>query len=145
MTEYAELIAKLAEAAGPDRDLDADLWWMLSHADAMRCFNNGALGLPREIPAALPIPAGLGRAGVQAMAPRYTESVDAILAQIEKQLPGACYRLERGSPFTQAVHGAGCWATCGYPGEQEAGTGATAPLALCVAFLTALQAQEAKT
>lgn len=137
------LIAKLTEATGPDRALDADLWWMLSHADALRCFNNGALGLPRDLPATLPIPAGLGRAGVQAMAPRYTASIDAIHTLIRKRLPG--WAFSAGDDY----HEDQCWARLfPRPREQHRGTGnqyaATVPLAMCVAFLLAVSMQPAE-
>jgi len=72
MTDLRELLERVERATGPDRELDADLWWVLQHRDAEGVFNTGALGMPKAHPATLPIPAGLGRAGVRSYAPAYT-------------------------------------------------------------------------
>lgn len=73
------LLTRVEAAGAPDREIDADLWWVLRHDRAERLFNTGALGMPKGYPATLPIPAGLGRAAVQSYAPNYTASLDAVL------------------------------------------------------------------
>lgn len=97
-----DLLVRVEAASGADRELDGDLWWVLDHASAQHYFNTGALGLPREYPATLPIPAGLGRAGVQAMAPKFTVSLDAALALVERVLPSAHVSLYSiGAPWSR--------------------------------------------
>jgi len=88
MGDLANLLERVTAATGPDRELDADLWWLLHHHDAERYFNTGALGMPKRYPATLPIPAGLGRTAVRSYAPSYTRSLDAALVLVERKLPG---------------------------------------------------------
>lgn len=110
----------LRETKGPDRELDAALWWRFEPSASGRCFNNAKLGLPTALDHDGPIPAGLGRAGVTAVAPAYSASIDAAVGLVPKK-----YRTHWG------VHVAGpdILATIG---NLESG-GATPALALCLA------------
>jgi len=73
--------------------------------------------------------------------PRLTQSIDAALALADRVLPGGYWRVHRLPPL-EAVY-APYWATFGPAGGQEAATGNTAPLALCIAILKARTAAEA--
>jgi hypothetical protein len=79
MTDLESLLERVEEASGADRELDGDLWWVLDHGPAEAVFNNGSLGMPRRYPATLPMREGLGRAGVRAMAPELTASIEAVI------------------------------------------------------------------
>jgi hypothetical protein len=142
------LLARVEGATGADRELDGDLWWTLDHGRAERVFSTGALGLPRRYPATLPIPGGLGRAGVQAMAPEFTASLDAALALCERVLPGCgidigLYPAEppgRPTPLAEATMRA---CDSGHPFVAVRPCFApTAALALLAALLKALISQE---
>lgn len=89
----AEMWTRLAEraekATRPDRELDAAVWWSVNKRSAERSFWNAAFGLPRPLDDDFDgLPAGLGRLAVVSGAPRYTASVDAVLALIAETLPG---------------------------------------------------------
>ena len=135
------LLERVEACRGPDRELDADLWWVLQHRDAERVFNTGALGLPKARPATLPIPAGLGRSGVQSYAPTYTASIDAALALIGRVLPGADPKIWRwrgqwGASLHDPENGSMVIAQHHYS--------PTPALALCAALLAAMIGEEAK-
>lgn len=106
--KLSELLERVERAGGLDRELDADIWWVLSHADAERCFNNGATGMPRHYPPMLPIPSGIGRAGVRAMAPAFSASLDAALALVERVLPGWGGTITLGDPTRSKDLGQPC-------------------------------------
>lgn len=74
----------------PCRALDADIWWTLQKKRAAVSFNNAALGPPRTLDQ-LPdvLTPGLGRAGVEAAAPRLTGSLDACIELGQRLSPGA--------------------------------------------------------
>lgn len=136
------LIRRLEVSTGPDRELDGDLWWTLDHAAAERVYNTGALGLPRKYPASLPIPAGLGRAGVYAMAPRLSSSLDAALALVERALPGWRKSVVVLTPDPCEAY---VWdANTGTIGHDHRSLAPTPALALCLALCRALQAQETR-
>ena len=135
------LLERVEGATGPDRELDADLWWVLQHRDAERVFNTGALGLPKVRPATLPIPAGLGRSGVQSYAPTYTASIDAALALIGRVKPGMEFHL------STARHRKGWSVKTWVSDDKYSGRLLDAPtpaLALCAALLAAMIGEEAK-
>ena len=136
------LLERVEACQGPDRELDADLWWVLQHGDAERVFNTGALGMPTARPATLPIPAGLGRAGVRSYAPAYTASVDAALALIGRVLPGHASAVGTMA-FEVARKPWGCiWTPTGAVLKQA--EAATPAMALCAALLAAMIGEEAK-
>ena len=136
------LLERVEACRGPDRELDADLWWVLQHRDAERVFNTGALGLPKARPATLPIPAGLGRSGVQSYAPTYTASIDTALALIGRVLPGCVWTVmtDYELPGRARLYEAGQFA----PRVMQQADGATPALALCAALLAAMIGEEVK-
>lgn len=85
----SDLRERVAAATGSDRELDADLWWRFDERSSEYYFNRGSMGLPQKRDHSKPMPVGLGRCAVRAMAPAYTASVDAALALIERVLPDA--------------------------------------------------------
>lgn len=133
------LLERVKKAEGADRELDADIWWILDHSHAERAFNNGATGLPRPLPPTLPIPGGLGRLGVRAMAPILTASIDAALALVERKLPEWSWYL-RGTP--DGLSFGKLWSPFSEPSGDFSGQAMTPPLALLAALLTALIEQE---
>jgi len=73
-------------------------------------------------------------------APPYTTSLDAIVALIERELPGPgpYWEVRRLLPSERVPGALGpFWAAVGRPGEREGTDAATAALALCIAFLKA--------
>lgn len=138
MTDLADLIARVEGASGRDRDIDADLWWLFGHQTALVCFNNASMGLPRQLPATLPIPAGLGRAAVRSFAEPFTASLDAALALVERVLP------EWEFSLSTARHRKGWSVTTWQADDKYSGRlfdHKTAPLAILSALLKAVQAQ----
>jgi hypothetical protein len=127
------LIARLEQATEGSRELDADIWWLVQHEAAERCFNNAATGLPKKYPVDKPIPAGLGRTAVQFQAPRYTTSVDAAIRLIPEGAAFDISRAEMASGDIRCVarlyHSDGC------PRDWEFSN--EAPLALTIAALKA--------
>jgi hypothetical protein len=124
---YADLLEKLKAATGPDRNLDA----MLHHRDLQ----------------------GIGT-GYYADAPRYTGSIDAALALVEKKLPGwvctvCTKRIDNG-------HDERAWADMAseqwvkdlgaeYDAQYAEAYGATPSIAILIALVSALHSQgEAK-
>lgn len=87
----AELERRVREATGGDRELDADLWWKFDERAS-----EVATGMPRPLDHSKPMP----RAGVRAMAPAYTTSLDAALALCERVLPGWAWSLSGPDPET---------------------------------------------
>ena len=152
MTDLTDLIARLEKATGPDREIDAALWWALEKPRANRAYFTGAMGLPKpasDMPDDFTsLPRGLGREGVIVLSPKLTESLDAITALIECQ--DMCFRVEKTPPGglgylpenLRAAHA--YWVTCGLPGEQEYAYAPTPALALCLALVRAKAAMMEK-
>jgi len=119
MTDRATLLAladRCEQAAGPDRELDAEIAWMLTAQDRKRL---GAPDLRREIwHAGLPTPAWVLFENVSSFHPAYTASLDAAV--------------------TLVPEGWG-WMMMGNAAKvgRLPSRGATAPLALCAAALRA--------
>lgn len=108
-----ELIERVRAATAGDRDIDVALWDMVEGWPVVG-------GLPE----CRMTPAGTAAAAT-VYAPPYTSSVDAILALIERELPGQWWML-----LGEATH--------------EMWTLQRLPLALCLAFLEARNSTEAK-
>lgn len=91
MTDLSSLRERVIAADGPDRELDAAVWWALEKSVANKAFFTGAMGLPRsadEMPDAFAsLPRGLGREGVIVLSPKLTASLDAVVALVERMLP----------------------------------------------------------
>ena len=115
--DLADLIARLTEATGPDREIDLDLW---------RLFGD----LP---------PAVHERWDYQTVP--YTASVDASLALVERVLPGKHWSLgwwDEGFRCEFLVFEEGEWWY--HAGKGTVGEAPTLPLAILVALLRAKQA-----
>lgn len=116
-----QLLARVEAATGPDRALDLDIARTLA-PDVIVSKQYGGAGSPVEAFTYW----------------KYTESVNAILALIDRALPGAWWRVEHRDPEKHTD-----WATCGPPGAQEQADAATPALALCAALLKAKIAETA--
>ena len=121
MTDLNELLERVKKATGPDKELDADILKALGfHAWA------GRMSYPKP-----PIWVDFGGSDI-------TASVDASLALVERRLPNTMKRVcddDNGDPRAELVT-----ETMGYAREH----GATWPLAILAALLSALIAQEPK-
>lgn len=69
-----------------------------------------------------------------------TKKIDHALAFAAHILPGCYWRCEKSPPAAVSTEGP-FWASCGYPGEQEAAVGNTPALAICIAALAAWSAR----
>lgn len=128
------LIARLW-VNGASRELDADLWWALCERASESCFQHGATGLPRRMDHTKPMPEGMGRAGVRAMAPAFTASLDATLKLIGEKLPGALWRIGHAGDDKPGLFYATVMPEGRGFGECET---SAAPVALLIALLRAL-------
>lgn len=143
MSRLSELRERVESASGGDRELDADLFWMLDHERAQRWFSHGATGRPKQYPISLPIPPGLGRASVVASAPKYTASIDVALALVERMLPDAWWLINSGIKAHRQQGGYAYSCRLGIKDwEDFEGHGKTAPLAILEALLRALEQKE---
>lgn len=130
MADLTALIERLEKADGPDRELDGSIH--------NRLFGTEYVRSPRSVTGFLTSSENNGCPTV----PAYTASIDAAVALAERVLPGSLYRIEKlgdGSGLPTSKRG---WATAGLPGEQEQAYAATPALAICIATLRALSAQE---
>jgi hypothetical protein len=119
MTDPATLLAlaeRCEQAAWPDRELDAEIAWMLTAQDRKRL---GPPDLRREIwHAGLPTPAWVPFENVSSFHPHYTASLDAAVTLV----PDGC-----GWMVMSSAAKVGVWPS----------HGATPALALCAAALRA--------
>lgn len=134
MTDLSELIERVRQATGPDRELDAALFialveptWHTSPKDP------GAVAADKQYF----WPEGKLKYLTRnsKVAPYYTASVDAITALIEKKLPG--WKWNIGHDANDELH-----ATIWHGVTEHDEYAPTAPLALCLSFLLALHSQE---
>lgn len=134
MTDLSELIERVRNATGPDRELDGEIttalgdgpgdgWELITHSpgmfmmDAGRWIKGGRIRTPKP----------------------FTASLDAITALIEKKLPGwdwGASSLGDDGTFGEI------WEHGWHDDTVVNTTHRTAPLALCLAFLLALQSQD---
>ena len=132
------LLGRVMEATGGDREID-----VLLELHVERPTGTGALGM--TLAAAIAVyPETLDQVANwwRGVIPSYTASVDAVLALVERMLPG--WRFSVGNDYYDRE--GPCWARV-FPSEgQHLGSGncyaSTPALALCAALLTALIAQE---
>lgn len=124
MPELSALIERLEKASGPDDALNREV-----------CIAAGVV--PR-----IEAPFNAAGEGVEVYPP-VMWSIDAALAFVERVLPGSYWRVARHEPQLARLPGSGpFWASVGAPGEQEGAWGNTAPLAILIASLKALQERE---
>jgi hypothetical protein len=77
-SDLHSLAARAEAAEGPDRELDAAVWWQAARRSFLSRYWQGAMGLPREL-TEMPKLDGIGGLGVLIGAPAYTASLDAAL------------------------------------------------------------------
>ena len=102
----AEIIAKLKEAKGPDRNLDSVIHWF---------FLKGV---------------GTGHYGTQ---PEYTSSLDAAISLVEREKPGCDWGVTNGNKRHEI--GLHAWLRPRGAIKQSTGTGATPAIALVLALI----------
>lgn len=137
MTDYQGIIERVRAATGADRELDGDLFFELDPD-----FPNFALHM-----SSAPDPATFATGAYTSVkAPAYTGSTDAALALAEKVLPGMCPGIGQNvhhkywSAWLSTTNSAGT-----VPVEIGSATHqSSAPLAIILATLLALQSQEPK-
>lgn len=130
MTDYTDLVKRLEEAEGPDRELDAAVAVALSEND-------------RDHESQKPEERNLGKFYTpgfpeemygQATADFYTASLDATLALVEEKLPGHFVRIEHGPN-----HGAAAIYRNGFADCVAEGAGRSPAIALLIALLRILE------
>lgn len=119
MGEHAELIARLEKVEGGSRDLDADMSIMIFDSQVKR---------ERQI---LPSFVHHMGDGEWSVIPQYTTSIDAIVALIGEKLPKAGIDVSIREGWSAAE----VWTT----DNESVSNAKTAPIALCIAFLRALE------
>ncbi len=134
MSDLTALLDRVRAATGPDRELDADLWWALARDSAERTYWRATLGKPQKAPDRLPD--GLGRIAVRGRSPMASGSIDAALALAERMLPGTARPGFVQQP-DRSWHGTILWVE---PEDAECPeeVAPTAPLAILAALLSAL-------
>lgn len=120
----AQLIARLRAAAGPDRELDGEIWRITNGwaVDAGACFNDGDGGVwHRRDPE--------GDFAFEAP-PYFTGSIDAAMTLVRPEWPLNCGRdIRVGAPGNYAQ-------VFGKPfGERDAFGTHNIPIAICIACL----------
>jgi hypothetical protein len=137
-----DLLERVKRASASDRCLDRDIYWSLERQRAERSFWNAAITGPKPLPD-VPwheLPAGLGRLAIQTDAPKYTWSIDAALALVERKLPGWFFGCQRNKTRPDPPDRAwSAWVSSGTTKYDEVeALGHTLPLAILAALLTAL-------
>ena len=141
MTDLGNLIHRLEAAETGSRELDARMYALLCTADQYECMavpNNhqvDELSFRWE--------AKSGRVFTCWRNKAFTRSQDAITALIEEKLPGCSVDVNWRADDAEASIVTFKGRRLDVGDIQRFGRGKTAPLALCIAFLRAYQAQEA--
>ena len=134
MTTLHELAAMLDAATGPSREIDGSI------ARAFKLFPAHCLDGPEFCGDA----AAWAGGGEWWIAPRYSSSIDAALALVERMLPGAItvHAQQWKHPAAERPE-SWTWELSNYPrGRTTATYSPTAPLAILKALVAALIAQE---
>lgn len=141
MGKLTELIARLEGADGGDREVDCHLWAMAEGIDLE--WQGTSLVAGTEGVIAWVDPGKLTRNFWSNRAttgpgsiPAYTTSLDAIVALIERILPGVAGWSVALDTYDNSA------ALTDMAGETRGAVAKTLPLAACLAFLRALQAQQ---
>lgn len=129
-----ELLERLEKAEGPDRELDADLWWHFDRRSAGMNYHHASFGKPVPLPDKRPA-TGLGGAAIKQNAPAFTGSLDAAVAFKERVLPGWYETITSG---TLPTGGYSVQLTPHYALWGPATKHKTRALALCTAVVKAL-------
>ena len=136
ITRLEALRDRVRAADGPDRKLDGEIWATLELKHALKSYWQAASGMPKPIDS---IPReGIGWLNVMSAAPKSSHSIDAAIALVERVLPdvdvGMWTRHLNKTPRAMIFTGA--------PKSDIIRDGATLPLAILDALLTALIEQE---
>ena len=148
MTDLAGLIERLEGSSGPDREIDVWLWALSEKVDlewqgtTLVAGYHGVVGWCDPGKLSRNFRTNRDTRGPGSIPP-FTASIDAAVAFVERVLPGSYWRVARHEPQLARLPGSGpFWASVGAPGEQEGAWGNTAPLAILIASLKALQERE---
>ena len=128
MQKLEELIVALKEAAGPSRELDAEIDKLVSNWSHLR----------------KAVHADTQEAFVLPTVPHFTASIDAAVALIEQVLPGAFWIMSRGRlQIEEPLYAIELlFGTDEILGEAESNS---LPIAICLAVLRAKLSQEKNT
>lgn len=134
MSDLEGLLERVKVATAPDRELDV----------RFGMFESG-LAMNEDVLAQIGVP-HTGWTPSEDEWPRYTASIDAALALVEKTLPGWCYAIQSVVLGKDTLnHIPWCGLASGYWSgvfDEHEGRGATLPLAILAALLTALIAEQ---
>jgi len=146
MTDLAGLIERLELASGPDREIDVWLWALSEKVDlewqgtTLVAGYHGVVGWCDPGKLSRNFRTNRDTRGPGSIPP-FTASIDAAVGFLVKVWPSAYWRVAKLTPaFLKLSDGEPYWATVGAPGEQETAHAQTAPIALLIATLRALQA-----
>lgn len=127
----SDLIAKLEALDGPDREVDADIYiaFNIPMERAGRIDRlGGCVGWwPKDAPYESAVDV-----------PRYTASLDAAIALVERVLPGNHLRIDIGDDGLHAANIFGDW------GDSHANASSSPAIALLIALLRAKEARDAE-
>lgn len=132
MSDYAELLERVKAATGPDREVDAEIAMAAGVHSRSRDGGRSKGWL---------IEANGGTNIWANHPPAYTESMDAIVALIQQELPG--WRICSDGPMNSDGHYSAFIERSGDLASSSADGLRTRCLALCAAFLAAKIAQAA--
>lgn len=141
VTGLDELIARLEKATGPDRDLDAAIYWVVNPKSARTSYWNASPGLPCPL-ADMPM-TGLGYLSVKSNAPRYTKDITSAVSLIPEALE---WIIGKGKvrpdepPFGIQIFPAGSGRNVHMPVPLAEAEGDHLALVICRAALTAANA-----
>lgn len=126
----ADILTRLQQATGPDKELDAEIWLATTE---------GATRKAAEVKSSTDkwppyvIDETRDATGRLITVPAYTASIDASLALVERKLPGKHILIGKGqTELTKPWARIGSWSGCDAVAE-------TLPLAILIALFTALQ------
>ncbi|NTG01837.1 hypothetical protein G6L30_17100 [Agrobacterium rhizogenes] len=151
MEKLEELIAALEKATGPDRWCDANIYAM-AHGQTIQIFGGNIVSNGHSVIGWLDpgkVNVNFTPSGIGELIPRYTASIDAAVALVERVLPG--WRIENLSEWdAEILRDQGPW-MCDLVQRRleffdrksaKCSHAPTAALALCIATLRALFPKE---
>jgi hypothetical protein len=146
MADLNELLERVEKAMGPDRELDGEIAAALRDGDKLPDWAKNWAGEWRPtIQGSVVLMQNSGEPGPHFSSSKYTASIDAALALVERKLPG--WHWSVSNPFISPPTYHACVANPEDNGaiepwniehETHEGAGANGPLAILVALLAAL-------
>lgn len=137
MTKYTDIIERLQNATGPDREIDTSIWMLVT---------KGATRRHQRVSSATyawkpyVIDETRDAQGVIIVVPSYTASIDAAIALVERMLSGKVWYVRGKSDGTFFCQ---LYTSESQRGNDPKANAPSAPLAILVALFRALEAQEA--